>query len=235
MGDRDATIRSAEEWVRFVFDRPVCTEPYEAWLLEQALNGWSAADRPVEAIAYLTSCCAQAARLLSPYRDDQLASGFSYVLAFDISDYQSSLLDEQVSLDDAVQCISSMTAVFAALLDVRLRDASLCDATHTGLALTCVRWWIWLARVDGMAHVYGSRRREVLATAAIEAQSLILRGSRSEFCAASALWGLRQWGMVGSRRAMAEPVVQKFLTRRDRLGRALRQLAAECLEGPVSL
>jgi hypothetical protein len=82
-----------EDWLRYVFDRPVPEDSRDAWYWHDDNAAWNYRADPATVVRYLGQLFEGAAILLQPYSDGQVAQGLDYLINNSLSDYMFPLMD----------------------------------------------------------------------------------------------------------------------------------------------
>ncbi|CBL43778.1 hypothetical protein HDN1F_01950 [gamma proteobacterium HdN1] len=125
-------MKSVEEWISFVFDRPPSDIRAE----------WFHADDFVEPDIEKSLLCSHVSKvfgninkLMNVYSDVQLANGLNYIISPFASSTAYALLDQSVPEVDRLSAISSMKNVFVDLFEKK------CNSSSAHLNFICHMWW----------------------------------------------------------------------------------------------
>ena len=217
----EVTNLSFEEWVRFIFDRPV-TSP--AWYWDTDADWWQG--EPCLSVEYMTRAFEDAAEVLRPYSDAQLNQGLWYLIN-ETGGEMYALLAESVSLTDQLRCVRSIFTLFKRCFAVRCSDSlSHRDEKANPLNAVCYMWWdifpTWGAPNDPARHMLDSELlRMMRKTLALD----------SEACRESALHGLGHWRLHYPDKTTE--IIDDFLAGRTVISRPLRSYALRARKGMV--
>jgi hypothetical protein len=133
------TNLSFEEWVDYVFDRPVQAGE-KAWYWQD--YDWFDPE-PQQAVAYLTQLFEQSGNLLEYFTDGEIGQGLWYLIDNGIGAHCRFLIDGSVPIEARVACIGAMQALYAQLFQVRCAPvlSHMDEPGGSKLNGVCYMWW----------------------------------------------------------------------------------------------
>lgn len=142
----DFSLMSYEDWLEFIFNRPVIEDPWEG--IGVSLSGF--ADRPMVIVNHLTKLCMEFHLLRNRFSWKQIDQGVWSTLMFPVEAVDH-LIGDEVPLEEFITCVESMYFVFADTF-AKMENGETEGTCH-------FMWW----DVFGMAFCirYGHRTNEV--------------------------------------------------------------------------
>jgi hypothetical protein len=127
-----------DQWIRYVFDRPV-TDP--AWHFSLDSPYWDLA--PEAAAELIAESFENAGVLLQPFSDAQLNQAFWFLLSSGNSNYMFCLTDASVTWAARKRALRSFVRLFRDVMAVRCAPclSHLDEAGATALNSACYMWW----------------------------------------------------------------------------------------------
>lgn len=222
---RQLTDLTFEEWLIYVFDRPV-DDVRLAWYWDAEANWWRGGNAQI--VQFVTQAFENAKTLLEPYDDAQLNQGLWFIASNGCSDYMFALLDPQVPGSARQRCVRSMHNLFAECFARRCTPhlSHLDEPGASPLNSACYMWWDILpigAQPNDPDHA--GLDREILA---VMESTLRLD---SVACQESALHGLGHWQRSYPQRVTE--IINSFLEKKSRLREELRAYAMSAASGCV--
>jgi hypothetical protein len=137
---------SFEDWIKYVFDRPVPENLSDAWYWQVdtgEIDDWEDRLGSARVVEYLTNLFEQGAELLSIYSNEQLNQGFWYLVNNNCSSYMFSLLDKTVPWESRKYCLEAIVTLFEKVFAVRCSShmMSLNESDANPLNMICNIWW----------------------------------------------------------------------------------------------
>jgi hypothetical protein len=223
--DKPSTNLTFEEWLIYVFDRPVDDSRLE-WYWNAEANWWHGSNTQI--IQFVTRAFENAKTLLEPYSDPQLKQGLWFIASNGCSDYMFALLDPAVPWSARQRCVRSMQTLFAECFDRRCTPhlSHLDEPGASSLNVACYMWWDILpigAQPDNPDHT--DLDHEILG---VMESTLRLD---SVPCQESALHGLGHWQRSYPQRVTE--IINSFLQRESGLREELRTYAVSASRGCV--
>jgi hypothetical protein len=214
-----------EEWLIYVFDRPV-NDSMPEWYWDLDADWWRGSS--LQIIEFVTQAFEHAGRLLQPYSDAQLDQGLWFIVSNGCSDYMFALLDPGVSWPARQRCVRSMHNLFAECFAKRCTPhlSHLDEPGASPLNMVCYMWWDILpigAQPNDPDHA--GLDREILA---VMESTLHLD---SVPCQESALHGLGHWQHYYPQRV--GEIIDTFLRSQKNLREELRTYAMSAASGCV--
>jgi hypothetical protein len=138
--DKPLTNLTFEEWIIYVFDRPV-DDTRQEWYWDPDADWWRGSSRQI--VQFMTQAFENAEVLLAPYSDAQLNQALWYIASNGCSDYMFSLLDQDVPWPARQRCIRSIHNLFETCFAKRCTPhLSHLDEPGAGpLNMSCYMWW----------------------------------------------------------------------------------------------
>jgi hypothetical protein len=136
-------IPAFDDWLRYVFDRPVPEEPGEAWYWRDHAY-WDSYAEPATIVRYLGALFEAAPALLQPYSDGQVAQGLGYLINNSLSNYMFPLMDPDVAWAERRRAIRAMYLIFERLFDPKCSPSLAhtdADPSTNPLNGVCFMWW----------------------------------------------------------------------------------------------
>jgi hypothetical protein len=135
-----------EDWLRYVFDRPVPEDGSDAWYWHRDDADWDSSGDPAAIVAYLRQLFEGAAALLQPYSDGQVAQGLRYLINNSLSNYMFPLMDPDVPWPARHRAIRAMYVVFERIFDPKCAPhlshiLTESDPERNPLNGECYMWW----------------------------------------------------------------------------------------------
>jgi hypothetical protein len=221
---RVLTEATFEEWIEFVFARPV-TDP--AWFWEDAADRW--AGSPTVTVERLAETFERSAEVLEPYDDEQVAQGLLYLTSAVTSDISGALLDESVPLDLRERAWESMVTLFrdgfAFRCSNHLSHLEPIDANPLNIA--CFRWWS-VYPVEPAPEDPAAADRDDLVLSVLER----IVDLPSDSCRESALRGLARWEPAYPDRV--HDIIDRFIWANRNIRLPLRTYAYAARHGDVA-
>jgi hypothetical protein len=223
--DKPLTNLTFEEWLIYVFDRPV-DDVRLAWYWDAEANWWRGSSAQI--VQFVTRAFENAKVLFEPYSDAQLNQGLWFIASNGCSDYMFALLDPQVPWPDRQRCVRSMHNMFEEYFARRCTPhlSHLDEPGASPLNSVCYMWWDILpigAQPDDPDQL--GLNGEILAV-----MDSTLRLD-SVACQESALHGLGHWQRSYPQRVTE--IIDSFLQRESGLREELRTYAVSAARGCV--
>ena len=214
---------SIEEWIEFVFARPV-EEP--AWFWEADADQWQGSpSRTAELIAETFERCAE---LLEPFDDEQVNQGLSMLLNAGSPSALSCVVSPEVPLPVRERLLESVAILFADLFAVRCSNTlgHLDEEAAGPLNSMAYLWWdLFPLRPD-------SDSPDTLAMDELVLGLLDrILALRSDACRESALHGLARWQAKYPERV--QETVDRFIWAERDIRPPLRNYAYAARHGDV--
>ena len=214
---------SFEEWIAFVFDRPVSDTE---WRWDASADWWEGP--PAIQAEYVARLFETSQDSLARYSDAQVNRGLYYVASNGQSDYMFALVDEEVDWPLRRRAIRAMYDLYAGCSAPRCspglshRD----EPIRSPLNAIC---YMWFDVIPIFAQPEDSTRREIDALL-LDVMERILTLD-SEPCHEGALHGLGHWQCQYPQRVKA--IIDVYLGRNRGIRKALRQYALSARSGCV--
>jgi hypothetical protein len=223
--DRQSTNLTFEEWLIYVFDRPVDDSRLE-WYWDSEADWWHGGN--VQIIEFMTQAFENAEALFEPYSDAQLKQGLWFIASNGCSDYMFALLDPGVPWSARERCVRSIHNLFEACFAKRCTPhlSHLDEPGASRLNAVCYMWWDLLpiaAQSNDPDHA--GLDREILG---VMESTLRLD---SVACQESALHGLGHWQHDYPQRV--GELIDTFLQSQKNLREELRTYAKSAARGCV--
>jgi hypothetical protein len=221
--DSSPIPRKFADWVRYVFDRPIC-EP--AWYFETDVDEFM--PEPAQCVAYLTRLFRDPQPILASYSDEQLEQGLWYLVNSSCSDYMFSLLEPQLPWADRREGIRSIAKLFERLFAIRCTErlSHLDRVESRPLNSVCYVWWDVFPTWGRPGNPdYVEVDRELLGAM----RQILSLGSVA--CQESALHGLGHWHLNYA--ADVENAIDEYVARQTALTPELRQYAEAAQQGCI--
>lgn len=221
---RQLTNLTFEEWLIYVFDRPV--NAGQEWYWDSEANWWRGSN--LQIVQFVTQAFESAEILFEPYSDAQLNQGLWFIASNGCSDYMFSLLDPGVPWSARQSCVRSMHNLFAECFAKRCTShlSHLDEPGASPLNMVCYMWWDIIpigAQPNDPDHA--GLDREILA---VMESTLHLD---SVPCQESALHGLGHWQHYYPQRV--GEIIDTFLQNQKTLREELRAYAMSAARGCV--
>ena len=221
---KQLTNLTFEEWLIYVFDRPV--NPGQEWYWDSDADWWHGSNAQI--IQFVTQAFENAETLFKPYSDAQLNQGWWFIASNGCSDYMFALLDPAVPWSARQRCVRSMHNLFEGCFANRCTShLSHLDEPGAGpLNVVCYMWWDLIpiaAQPNDPDHA--GLDREILG---VMESTLHLD---SVACYESALHGLGHWQHYYPEQV--KEIINSFLPRQKRLREELRTYAMSASRGCV--
>ena len=221
---RPLSILTFEEWLIYVFDRPV--NPGQEWYWDSDADWWHGSNAQI--IQFVTQAFENAETLFEPYSDAQLNQGLWFIASNGCSDYMFALLDPGVSWSARQRCVRSMHNLFVECFAKRCTPhlSHLDEPGMSPLNMACYMWWDILpigAQPDNPDQT--GLDREILD---VMESTLHLY---SVACQESALHGLGHWQRNYPQRVTE--IINSFLQHQRGLREELRTYAMSASRGCV--
>jgi hypothetical protein len=137
-----------EDWLRYVFDRPVPEDDSDAWYWHDDDAAWDSSGDPAMIVAYLRQLFEGGATLVRPYSDGQVAQGLGYLINNSLSNYMFPLMNPDVVWPERQRAIRAMYVVFERIFDPKCSPhlSHTVTVTEPGpernpLNGECYMWW----------------------------------------------------------------------------------------------
>jgi hypothetical protein len=135
-----------EDWLHYVFDRPVPDDDGDAWYWHTDDVGWDSSGDPAMIVAYLHKLFDGAGVLLQPYSDGQVAQGLRYLINNSLSNYMFPLMNPDVAWPERQGAICAMYVVFDRIFDPKCspylsHTLTEPDQKANPLNGECYMWW----------------------------------------------------------------------------------------------
>lgn len=222
---RQLTDLTFEEWLIYVFDRPVDDSRLE-WYWDSGADWWHGSNTQI--IDFVTRAFENAEVLFEPYSDAQLKQGLWFIASNGCSDYMFALLDPGVPWSARQRCVRSMHNLFEECFAKRCTPhlSHMDEPGASPLNAVCYMWWDILP-IAAQPNDSGQTGldREILA---VMESTLRLD---SVACQESALHGLGHWQPYYPQRVGA--IVDTFLRSQNNLREELRTYAVSASRGCV--
>jgi hypothetical protein len=223
--DIPSTSLTFEEWLIYVFDRPVDNSRLE-WYWHSETNWWRGSNAQIT--QFVTQAFENAGTLFEPYSDAQLNQGLWFIASNGCSDYMFALLDASLPWSARQRCVRSMHTLFAECFARRCTPhlSHLDEPGASPLNMACYMWWDILPLAAQPNHPdQTGLDREVL-----EVMESTLRLD-SVACQESALHGLGHWQRFYPQRV--GEIIDAFLQSQKNLREELRTYAVSAGRGCV--
>lgn len=221
---RQLTDLTFEEWLIYVFDRPVNSG--QEWYWDSEANWWYGSNPQI--VQFITRAFEGGEALLEPYSDAQLNRGLWFIASNGCSDYMFALLDSSVPWAARQRCMRSIQNLFEACFARRCTPhLSHLDEPGAGpLNPACYMWW---DLIPIAAQPDDPDRRGLDGEILGVMESTLQLNSVA--CQESALHGLGHWQpyypeQVGE-------IIDTFLQRQKSLREELRMYALNAARGCV--
>jgi hypothetical protein len=225
MTGRPLSDLTFEEWVLFVFDRPVDDSRLE-WYWDLEADWW---EGPAAlTVQYLTRAFENAESLLEPYSDSQLNQGLWYLASNACSSHMFALMDASVPWLARKRCVQSFQALYRDCFARRCTPhlGHLDEPGAGPLNSVCYMWW----EIIPLAGQPDDPSHKEMDQAFLEVMEGALRLDAIA-CQESALHGLGHWHLQYP--GQVEKIIQSFLRRNTLLPENLRRYASSALNGCV--
>jgi hypothetical protein len=181
-----------EEWLIYVFDRPVPTGGEKAWYWDFDAQWWDEDAHRIEVLQFLTQAFEGASQVFQPYTDAQLNHGLWYIADNSCSNHMFALLDESLPWSARGRCVDSIHRLYEQCFAKRC-SPHLSHLDEPGAnPLNAVRYMWW--DIIPIAGKPDDPARRQLDQAILQIMESTLRLD-SIACRESALQGLGQWQM----------------------------------------
>ena len=222
---RQLTNLSFEEWLIYVFDRPVDESRLE-WYWDPEADWWRGSNAQI--IEFVTRAFEDAGTLFEPYSDAQLKQGLWFIASNGCSDYMFALLDLGGPWSARQRCVRSMQNLFEECFAKRCTPhlSHLDESGASPLNAVCYMWWDILpvaAQPDNLDQT--GLDREILKVM----ESTL--GLDSVACQESALHGLGHWQRSYPRQVTE--IINSFLQGQQGLREELQTYAISASGGCV--
>ena len=212
------------DWLKYVFDRPVT--PNGWYFDEDDLEPFQA--EPSELVELVACTFENCGRDLSPYSNDQLRYGLSFILENGASDTVFSLMSEDVSAELRLRAIDSLKHVYTEIFERRCAPVLGHISEPGGNALNYICYMLW--DVSPLSYWERVRNREVFYRAVSEVLEYSLQSS-NRACVESGLHGLGH--IFSSYPERVEQVIGRFLLNTPGNALDLRKYAEAARRGCV--
>ena len=225
MGKR-LTNLTFEEWLAYVFDRPVPADPGKAWYWDWEADQWD--ENPADVIRFLTQAFENASPVFHSYTDAQLKQGLWYIASIACSNHMFALLETSLPWPERQRCISSIHPLYEQCFSKRCGPylSHLNEAGPNPLNLVCSMWW-------DIIPMYGrpdDPARTVLDQAILQVMESTLQLD-SLPCRESALHGLGHWQHTYPERV--GEIINRFSMAHRDLPKALEEYMSSAFTGYV--
>lgn len=223
--DKASDQLTFEEWLLYVFDRPVDNLKLE-WYWDAEANWWYGS--PDVIVQFLTQTFENASTLLTPYSDAQLNQGLWFIASNGCSDYMFALMDKSVPWTARQRCIRSIQTLFAQCFAKRCSPhlSHIDEPGASPLNLACYMWWD-LVPIGGQV---GDPERAVFDQEILTVMESTLQLD-SLACQEGALHGLGHWHLHYPQQV--EEIVDVFLKKNESMRDELRSYAKSAYKGCV--
>lgn len=213
-----------EEWLIYVFDRPV--HPGQEWYWDSAANWWYGSS--IQIVQFVTQAFENAQTVLEAYSDAQLNQGLWFIASNGCSDYMFALLDPGVPWSARQRCVRSMHNLFEECFARRCTPhlGHLDEPGASPLNSVCYMWWDLLP----IGAQPGDPDRTGLDREILGVMESTLRLD-SVPCQESALHGLGHWQYYYPQQVTG--MIDSFLGRQKGLREELRRYAMNASRGCV--
>ncbi len=226
-GDNPPDDLTYEEWVIYVFDRPVSWD-YPEWYWDNEADWWYSTADPPRTLAYLTRLFEHIAEEAAPYSDDQMGQGLWYLASNACSEHMFALLDETSPWEARQRGLRAIHTVFADLFAARCAPilSHFDEPGGTKLNSVCYMWWdvVPLAYTSSLPD--GLRLNETILE--VMRRTLALD---HDACREGALHGLGHWHYIAP--AVTEAIIDQFLADNPDLRPELRNYALAARSGCI--
>lgn len=172
---------SYDEFIKFVFDRPVAQDKEWYWELDSELNLFGH-----EMLSFMTRVFQSCSSDLKPFSDDQVALGVNYLMNPAISDHVRLVTDKSIDMDVRTEFLLSIADLYRGCFDLRCERALCSNGEATSrINVTCFMFW----DVQSLGGLIGAKRKKELALAVRKVFETIL-GLSNIACLESGLHGL---------------------------------------------
>lgn len=222
---RQLTNLTFEEWLIYVFDRPVDDSRLE-WYWDSEADWWRGSNAQI--IQFVTQAFENAGTLFEPYNDAQLKQGLWFIASNGCSDYMFALLDPGVPWSARQRCVRSIHNLFEECFAKRCTPhlSHLDEPGVSPLNGVCYMWWDILPIGAQPNHPdQTGLDHEILG---VMESTLRLN---SVACQESALHGLGHWQRSYPQRVTE--IVDSFLQNQKGSGEELRAYAMNAARGCV--
>ena len=221
---KELTNLTFEEWLIYVFDRPV--NPGQEWYWDSDADWWHSSN--LQIIQFVTQAFENAETLFEPYSDAQLNQGLWFIASNGCSDYMFALLDPGVPWSARQRCVRSMHNLFEECFAKRCTPhlSHLDEPGASPLNGVCYMWWDILpigAQPNNPDQT--DLDREILG---VMESTLRLDAVA---CPESALHGLGHWHLQYPQRV--EGIIETFLKDHEEMRAELRIYAMNASRGCV--
>jgi hypothetical protein len=213
---------SFEEWIEFVFARPV-TDP--AWHWEAEADRWEGTHgRTLELVAETFERCAE---VLETFDDDQVAQGLS-LLGSMHGDMGPSWVDEAIPRPLQARALESIFVLFRDCFAVRCSNhlGDLGEPDANPINLPCYMWWDNFPAVPEPDRKARRKRDDLILS--VMGRTLELP---SEACQEAALHGLGHWH--SGYPEQIEAMIDRFIWANRKIRTPLRNYAYAARHGDV--
>lgn len=137
---RQSTNLTFEEWLIYVFDRPV-DDSRQEWYWDAEADWWRGSHDQI--IQFVTQAFENAETVFEPYSDAQLNQGLWFIASNGCSDYMFALLDPGVPWSARQRCVRSMHNLFEECFAKRCTPqlSHLDEPGASPLNRVCYMWW----------------------------------------------------------------------------------------------
>jgi len=214
---------SFEEWVAFVFDRPVTDSE---WYWDTSADWWEGP--PVIQAEYLALLFESSPDTLERFSDAQLNRGLYYVASNGQSDYMFALVDETVDWPLRRRALRALYDLYAGCFASRC-SPGLSHRDEQVLSPLNAICYMWFDVIPIHAQSEDRTRHEI-DEVMLEVMERILTLD-SEACQEGALHGLGHWQYQYPKRVQA--IIDAYLARNRQIRKALRQYALNARSGCI--
>lgn len=214
---------SIEEWIEFVFARPV-EEP--AWFWEADADQWQGS--PVHTAELLAETFEHCGELLEPYDDEQVNQGLSMLLNAGSPPALACLTSTELPIELRERLVESVGTLFEELFAVRCSNAlgHLEEETGGPLNSMAYLWWdLFPLRPD--IDSPGNLATDELVLGLLDR----VLSLRSDACRESALHGLARWQAKYPERV--QETIDRFIWAERSIRTPLRNYAYAARHGDV--
>jgi hypothetical protein len=212
------------DWLKYVFDRPATAN---GWCFDvDDLEPFEA--EPSELVKLVTCTFENCGRDLSPYSNDQLRYGLSYILDNGASDVVFSLMSEDVPAELRVKALGSLKHVYSEMFERRCAPVLGHINESGGNALNYICYMLW--DVSPLSYWERARDRSIFYRAVCDVLEHSLQSS-NRACGESGLHGLGH--VFSSYPERVEQIIDGFLRKAPNRAPELRQYAEAARRGYV--
>ncbi len=217
---REASI---EEWIEFLFARPV-SDP--AWFWETDADRWEGS--PASTAKLLAETFERCGELLEPFDDEQVGQALWMIASSAGSDISRLMLDEVVPWDLRKRALESIFPLFRDCFAVRCSNhlGHLDEPDSNPLNASCYMWWELFPVLPEPENPALAERDDLVLSVMAGALEI-----PSQACQEAALHGLGKWERAYPDRV--HEVVERFIWANRKIRTPLRHYAYAALHGDV--